>query len=165
GRVPIRNGRRRCVWFHAVSVGEVNLLQTLLTRFEERHPEWDMVISTTTRTGFELAQKKYGGRMIFYSPLDFSWAVAAALRRIRPDLLVLAELEVWPNLVARAKKKNVKVAVVNGRLSEKSFRGYRRARWLLVETFRSLDLVAAQSETYAERFRALGTPADRVVNT
>ena len=150
------------IWLHAVSVGEVNLLQTLLTRFEERHPEWDVVISTTTRTGFELAQKKYGGRTIFYSPPDFSWAVSSALRRVRPPLPVLAELEVWPNLVALAKRQGVKVAVVNGRLSEKSFDGYRRARWLLADTFRALDLVAAQNDEYAERFTALGARPDSV---
>ena len=88
------------------------------------------MISTTTRTGFALARKKYAGYQVFYCPLDFSWAVRQALRRIRPAVLVLAELEMWPNLIRAARDYGAAVAMVNGRLSEKSFRGYSgSARW------------------------------------
>lgn len=162
GRVPKRSGHRPCIWLHAVSVGEVNLLQTMLGRLELEHPECDIVISTTTQTGFALAQKKYLPRTVFYAPLDFSWATHRAVRRLRPDLLILAELEVWPNLVGEVKRRGGKVAVINGRLSEGSFHGYKRFSAWFRSTFGQLDLVAAQNEEYAERFRALGCDASRV---
>ena len=128
GRVPVRPGNERCIWLHAVSVGEVNLLGPLLARLEQQHPDWVYMISTTTKTGFDLAKKKYGPRTVFYCPLDFSWSVRKAVKRIRPNLLVLAELELWPNLIRAAKKHGARVAVVNGRLSDRSLRGYRRVR-------------------------------------
>jgi len=156
GRLPRRGGDARCLWLHAVSVGEVNLLEPLLARWERLHPDWDCVISTTTQAGFALAKKKYAPRLVVYCPLDFTWAVNRAIRRIRPALLVLTELELWPNLIAAAKRSGAKVAVVNGRLSEKSFRGYRRLAWLVRPVLAQLDLVAAQNKEYAERFRALG---------
>jgi len=99
---------------------------------------------------------------VFYCPLDFSWAVRAAVRRIRPNVLVLAELELWPNLVRAARRQGARVAVVNGRLSEHSFRGYRRIRPLVARLLSRVDLVAVQDETYAERFRRLGAPAGAV---
>jgi 3-deoxy-D-manno-octulosonic-acid transferase len=163
GRVPRRTGDRTCAWFHAVSVGEVNLLATLLRELAREHSDWDCVVSTTTKTGLALARKKYPELSVFYCPLDFSWAVRAAVRRIRPDLLVLAELELWPNLIRAANEGGAAVAVVNGRLSEKSFRGYRRIAPLMRRLLASVDLIAAQNETYAERFRRLGAP-DRAVH-
>ena len=78
---------KRRIWLHAVSVGEVNLLQPVLQELEQRYPDWESVISTTTKTGYELARQKYSPRTVFYCPLDFSWAVKTALRRIQPDLL------------------------------------------------------------------------------
>jgi 3-deoxy-D-manno-octulosonic-acid transferase len=131
GAAPQRDSDRPCIWFHAVSVGEVNLLSVLLKQAREKRPDVECVISTTTMTGHELATKKYAGQAVFYCPLDFSWAVRRAMRRVRPSLLVLAELELWPNLVRAAKEQGAQVAIVNGRLSEKSYRGYRRIRRLL----------------------------------
>lgn len=162
GAAPRRTSQGECVWFHAVSVGEVTLLKTLITRFESVHPDVECVISTTTSTGYELAQRMYAPRTVFYCPLDFSWAVRRALRRVRPSMLVLAELEVWPNLIREAKASGVKVAVVNGRLSERSARGYGRAVALLRPFFARLDLVLAQTTTYAQRFLDLGARPDVV---
>ena len=156
GLVPWRHSLRPCVWLHAVSVGEVNLLTALVKEFERRDLDCDFVISTTTVTGYELARKRHPQRTVFYLPLDFSWAVRRALARLRPDLLVLVELELWPNLIRAARRAGVRVAVVNGRLSEKSFRGYRRIRPLVGHLLRQINLIAAQNETYADRFLALG---------
>jgi 3-deoxy-D-manno-octulosonic-acid transferase len=153
---------KTCIWLHAVSVGEVNLLAPLLRMIEQQRPDWQCVISTTTATGMALARKKYAQNPVFYCPLDFSWAVNAAMRRIRPDVLVLAELELWPNLIRAAKQHGAKVAVINGRLGEKSFRGYRRIRPLVAGLLRQIDLLAVQDETYAERFRALGARPETV---
>lgn len=156
GRVPRREGDRPCIWLHAVSVGEVNLLQTTLEQLGCQRPDVELVISTTTKTGYDLARGKYAEHTVFYCPLDFSWAVRNALGRIRPDLLVLAELELWPNLIRAAHASNTKVAIINGRLSDKSFRGYRRLRPLVSSLLRSLKLIAVQDELTAERFRQLG---------
>jgi len=162
GRVPPRQGNRPCVWLHAVSVGEVNLLGPLLAELERRHPAVECVVSVTTKAGYDLARKKYASRSVFYCPLDFSWAVRAALARLRPDVLLLAELELWPNLIRAARRRGVRVAVFNGRLSERSFRGYRRLRPLWRRVLADVDLVAAQSQQYADRFRRLGAAAARV---
>ena len=120
GIVPRRQGEETCLWFHAVSVGEVNLVRPLLEEIRRRRPEWQCVLSTTTMTGMALATKRYPDLTVFYCPLDFSWAVSAAMGRIRPDVLVLAELELWPNLIGAARRRGTKVAVINGRLSENS---------------------------------------------
>jgi 3-deoxy-D-manno-octulosonic-acid transferase len=162
GHLARRDSRGPCIWFHAVSVGEVNLLAPLLERWERLHPEWECVISTTTQTGYALATKRYSPRQVFYCPLDFTWSVRRVLRRIRPDVLVLTELELWPNLIELSRERGVKVAVINGRLSERSFRGYSRIGWLVRRVLAQVNLIAVQDETYAERFRKLGTPADRV---
>jgi 3-deoxy-D-manno-octulosonic-acid transferase len=156
------DGGKKCVWFHAVSVGEVNLLIPLLKIIKERMPDWECVISSTTKTGLELAKKKFPDLASFYCPLDFTWAAATAMRRIRPDVFVLAELELWPNLIRAAKKCGAKVVVINGRLGEKSFRGYSRIRPFIAKILRKIDLVAVQDETYAERFCMLGTPTENV---
>ena len=153
---------RYCVWFHAVSVGEVSSLGPLLSEIARGHPDWHLVLSTTTATGHALAQRKYPELSVFYCPLDFSWATRRAANRIRPNLLVLTELELWPNLIRAASRAGARVAVINGRLSQRSHQGYRRlgpaVRWML----RQIDLLVVQSETYRQRFVDLGAPPDRV---
>lgn len=162
GMVPERNGERPCVWFHAVSVGELQLLRPLIREYRNRWPDWDIVISSTTITGRKLARESYPELTTFYSPFDFSWAVGKALSRIRPNILVLAELELWPNLLSMADEDQVDVVIVNGRLSERSFRGYRRVRWLMRSILSKLTAVAAQNDTYARRFLELGAKSETV---
>lgn len=160
GLAPRRDGDAFCLWFHAVSVGEVNLLKPLIDRIKTIHPDWECVISTTTKTGYALAGQKYEDHLVFYCPLDFSWATRTAMRRLRPDLLLLAELELWPNLIRFAKARGASVGIVNGRLSQKSFRGYRRLRPLVRNMLQRLDLIAVQNVEYAERFADLGARAE-----
>ncbi|NMC18870.1 MAG: 3-deoxy-D-manno-octulosonic acid transferase, partial [Thermogutta sp.] len=162
GAAPRREGRHPCIWFHAVSVGEVNLLPPLIQSLRAAYPRWEVVVSTTTRTGMEVARKRFPDLIVFYSPLDFSWAVARALRRIRPSILVLAELEIWPNLVRAAKARGVRLAIINGRLGDKSFAGYRRGRFLLRPIFAAFDLVAVQDAEGKRRFEHLGADASAV---
>lgn len=165
GNVPVRKGDRPCVWLHAVSVGEVNLLGTLIGELQSRSPEFELFISTTTKTGYDLARKKYADHTVFYCPLDFSWAVRQAMNRVRPDALVLAELELWPNLIAAAKEQGASVAIVNGRLSEKSHRGYQRIARLIAPVLQKIDLIAAQDKTTAKRFSSLGAKRQTVKTT
>ena len=151
-----------CVWMHAVSVGEVNLLEPLLQQLQTNYPRSKFVISTTTATGMQLAKRKYSSCSVFYFPIDFSWAVKNVLRRLAPNLLVLAELEIWPNLIRVAHDRNVPVVVINGRLSEKSYLGYFKRQFLFRRTFQRLDQVVAQSAEDARRFVALGCPDAKV---
>lgn len=162
GAIPRRQGNRPCVWFHAVSVGEVNLLASPLAEIGRRRPGWDRLVSTTTLAGYALAKKKYPQVTVFYCPLDFSWATRAAMRRARPTLLVLAELELWPNLIRAAREQGAQVAIINGRLGDRSFRGYRKLRRLIERWLASLDLIAAQNDECAQRFLALGARPETV---
>jgi 3-deoxy-D-manno-octulosonic-acid transferase len=162
GLVPRRTKAGPCIWFHAVSVGEVNLLAPLLAEFARRRPEVQCVVSTTTRTGMQLARQKYPELLTCYCPLDFTWAVRRAMARLRPDVLVLVELELWPNLIGAARGQGARVAVINGRLSESSFRGYRRIRRLASQVLGQLDLIAVQDESYRRRFAALGAHPEQL---
>lgn len=149
-------------WFHAVSVGEVLLLQSVLAELQRRVPQAEILITTTTATGQGVAREKYPQLRHAYCPLDFSWAVHNAFQRIRPTHFVLVELELWPNMVLAAKRSGAKLMLINGRLSERSFRGYARLRGLMQFLLGQFDMIAAQSETYAQRFLKLGAPTDRV---
>ena len=142
-----------------MSVGEVLLLKSMVGDLSRRRPGWDVVISTTTRTGLAVARRTYPDLVTFYAPMDFSWATRRAMARIRPTVLALVELELWPNLIRAAKCSGVGVAIVNGRLSHRSHRGYRRLRGPLGPTLRRIDAVAAQTEEYAARFIDLGVRA------
>src|SRR3954452_18997582 len=162
GKAPLRIGDRPCVWFHAVSVGEVLLLRPLVGELMRRRPGWEVVVSTTTATGLAVARRTYPDLVTFYAPLDFSWATRRALARVRPTVLALVELELWPNLVWSAKRAGACVAIINGRLSPRSHRGYHTLRGPLGPTIRRLDAVAAQTEEYAARFVDLGVPRQRI---
>ena len=162
GEAPWRIGDRPCLWFHAVSVGEVLLLRPLVKEMARRRPNWDVVISTTTTTGLAVARRTFPDLITFYAPLDFSWATRRALGRIRPSVLALVELELWPNLIRAAKQSGAKVAINNARLSARSYRGYRSLRGPLATTLRRIDVVAAQDADYARRFVDLGIPGDKI---
>jgi 3-deoxy-D-manno-octulosonic-acid transferase len=165
GRVPPRQGGGDCIWLHAVSVGEVLQLQPLLDQLAARRPDCELTISTTTATGFDVARERYPGRQVIFFPLDFSWAVRAALSRIRPTLVALVELELWPNFVQAAAERGIPIALVNGRISERSFRGYRKIRPLMQRMLKQINLLAVQSGTYAERLLALGADQARIYVT
>lgn len=154
------------VWFHGVSVGEIHLLATVVAAFRKRHPHARCVISSTTDTGLAEARSRFADCTVIAWPFDFTWAVAAALDAVRPSLVVLAEGEMWPNFLAAAKRRGIPVAVINARLSPRSFGRYRRiaatARRLM---FRHVDVIAVQSADYAERFRQLGVVNLRVTGS
>jgi 3-deoxy-D-manno-octulosonic-acid transferase len=165
GLVPRRDSTATCAWLHAVSMGEVNLIAPLIAEIQRRHPDWEIAISTTTLTGYTLAKTRYNEHAVFYCPLDFSWAVRRAVERVRPKILILAELELWPNLIAAARAAGARVAIVNGRLGDRSFRGYRRARPLVGRVLAQLDLIAAQNALYADRFLEIGARSETLFVT
>ncbi len=152
---------RNAVWLHGSSAGDVVALVPLVERLAAQG--MPVTLSTWTRSGELMARQRLDPRtVVFRQPLDFAGPVGLVLRRIRPTMLVLECLELWPRLVACSLRQGVKVAVVNGRLSEKSLRRYRRARWLFRSCFEGLSLVTALDEAHASRFIAAGVPADRV---
>lgn len=166
GRVPGRpEGTSQHLWLHAVSVGEVNLLAPLISELQQIYPGITFHITTTTKAGHELAKTKYAQHTVSYAPLDFSWAVDRAYQNIQPDAVLLAELELWPNLIRFADRHDAKIAVVNGRLSEKSHRGYSRIRFLVGPLLRKLDWIGAQDDSYAHRFIDLGADPSKVLVT
>ncbi len=167
GRVGIRTAHgRRVAWFHAVSVGEVNLLATLVPAFRKRNSDWLIVVSSTTDTGLAEARKRFSDLDVIAWPFDFSWAVAAALDSVKPALVVLTESELWPNFLAAAATRGVPVVVVNARMSPRSFRRLSRVgsatRRLI---FRHVARFAVQESEYAGRLEQLGVPAAKLVVT
>lgn len=165
GRMEAREGMGPCVWLHGVSVGEVLSLKPLVEETGRQMPEWEVVVSTTTRTGREVAEREYPGQRVFHFPLDFSWVVDKVFRLIRPTCVLLAEGELWPNFLAVAERRGVPVAVVNGRLSEKSIRGYRMMRRLLGAKYHGIRLWCVQSEREAAKVRMLGVGEESLIVT
>lgn len=162
GRCPPRLGQRPCIWIHGVSVGEIRAAAPLIDALERELPGYEVVLSTTTGTGQEVARRGYPDRRVFYYPLDLSFSVRRCFDAIRPDLVVLVELEIWPNFLGEAWRRRVPVALVNGRISEKSYRGYRLVRRWLFDPIGKIGRFCVQDETYAERFRRLGIPARQI---
>jgi 3-deoxy-D-manno-octulosonic-acid transferase len=158
----LKTQNSKLVWFHGVSVGEVHLLRQVIAAFRRRHPGWQCVVSTTTDTGFDEARKHFPDLPVFFWPFDFSWAVRRALRRVRPSLVVLAECELWPNFLLAARRQGVPVAVINARMSPRSFGRYHRLGGLARRLLSRVDLFAAQTADYATHLRQLGAPAERV---
>ncbi|MBK7404444.1 MAG: hypothetical protein IPJ41_07345 [Phycisphaerales bacterium] len=159
---PKQPGRPR-VLVHAVSVGEVNALRELVPMLA---PEAEVVVSASTDTGLARGREVFAGVCpVVRYPLDGSGAVRRFLDAVEPDVVGLVELELWPNFISACQERRIPVAVINGRLSERSFRGYRRiSRWIS-PSFAGLSLAAVQNEAYAGRFAAMGVPAERVVLT
>jgi 3-deoxy-D-manno-octulosonic-acid transferase len=162
GRLPVsKPDTVRRAWFHAVSVGEVLQLQVVISQFEQTNPDTEIVVTTTTVTGLAVAREKFSQHTICYFPLDFSWAVRNAVRRIQPSLVVLVELELWPNFIQEVHRKGIPLALINGRMSEKRFRGYRKIRPLIWRLLQRFDLLAMQNDVYAQRLTELGSPAEK----
>ena len=150
------------IWLHGVSVGEVQLLSVLAAEIRRQAENGgrrvDCVISSSTTTGLEVAAKRFGTDHTFPCPLDFTWAVNRVLDHVRPDLLVLGELELWPNLLACAHARGIPIVVANARMSEQSAQGYGRIRPLVRRMLANVSLVIARSQEDADRFTSFAPP-------
>ncbi len=165
GRLPVylNVDGERSIWIHAVSVGEVLAARPLVPALRERFPGHRIFLSTTTMTGNAVARKNVrGADGLFYAPLDFPHPVRRALEVLNPSLLVLVETELWPNLIHEAHRRGTRTALVNGRVSPRSFPRYLRFSRLLRSLLSEIDLFLMQGEPHAERIRAMGAPAERV---
>ena len=164
GRTPPRlkrDGTAGCIWIHAVSVGEVLAVSNLVRELERAAPGTPILVSTTTLTGQQLAREKFGDDRVFFLPLDFGFSVRPYLRLLRPRLLVLAETELWPNLLHMAKRQGAAVAIVNARISDRSFPRYRRFRRLFAPVLSEVDLFLAQTHEDCTRLLEIGAAAGR----
>jgi 3-deoxy-D-manno-octulosonic-acid transferase len=165
GKVAARLVDGPAVMIHAVSVGEMNATPALVKLLRNARPDLHVIISSTTDTGlargFELYEKDDHVQVIRY-PLDFSSAVRRALDAVRPDVVVLMELELWPNFMRECELRYIPVVLANGRLTEQSFRSYRRGKVVTKSMFRRLTVACVQDAEYAKRFVDCGVPEDRV---
>jgi 3-deoxy-D-manno-octulosonic-acid transferase len=155
GRIPARTSNKPVIWVHAVSVGELQLAKPLVDGIRAQHPGHEVVITHTTKTGEEVAAKLYPDLMRFYSPLDFSWVVAKVMRALKPDLIILVELELWPNFLLEAGRRNIPVLIANGRISERSAAGYGRNAWFFRKPFAAITRAAVQNPEYGARLSRL----------
>jgi 3-deoxy-D-manno-octulosonic-acid transferase len=165
GRGEARASDRPCLWLHAVSVGEVLLLRPVIEEIRRKRPDVEIWLSTTTHTGQAVAREKFPDCQVLYFPLDFTWSVRRALDRVRPDVVGLVELELWPNFIRAVADRGIPLVLVNGRIGEKSFRGYRRIRFLMRRVLGAFTSLGMQSPEYARRMIELGAVTERVTVT
>jgi 3-deoxy-D-manno-octulosonic-acid transferase len=159
--VGLRDGLPSSIWLHGSSAGEVAVLRPLVARLERDYPSTPLVISAFTATGLATARKLYARHRVVPLPVDLSFVVARYLRSLNPRLLVVAESEFWPNLISLVHGRGVPVALVNGKMSAKSFRVHARTR-LVSRVLAKFSVLAVQTEEHAQRFLALGVPGARL---
>jgi 3-deoxy-D-manno-octulosonic-acid transferase len=169
GAVPpglTARGEKPAIWVHAVSVGEVVAASAVVVALRQKFPSHRVLVSTTTSTGQKLAAQRFGAGNVFYFPLDFAFAIRPYLIALRPELVVVAETEFWPNFLRLAKRSGARIAVINCRISDRSFPGYRRFRFwlprLLEKTLANVDVFLAQTDEDQKRVIEIGAPASKV---
>ncbi|MBW1991710.1 MAG: 3-deoxy-D-manno-octulosonic acid transferase [Deltaproteobacteria bacterium] len=152
------------IWLHGVSVGEILSALPLVEELRKQLPGAGFIVSTGTETGQALARRHFSplGACVCYFPLDVPWAVQGYLNRLRPEVFIALESELWPNFLVSARRRGVRLALLNARLSDKSFRRYSRLRRLALDLFNLFEIIAAGSPQDYERLRRLGLPPDKV---
>jgi 3-deoxy-D-manno-octulosonic-acid transferase len=163
---PSRSHPSSLIWVHAVSVGEVMAALPLIKKLRERYPLKQIVLSTITDTGQKVAREQAsGGTAVVYLPFDLPFLLKNVLKQRRPDVLLIIETELWPNLCRVFKENRVPVVLLNGRISEKSFDGYKKLSFFMKNVLSYIDMFCMQSAEYAERIRLLGVESSRVTIT
>jgi 3-deoxy-D-manno-octulosonic-acid transferase len=164
GFVPTRlnDAQPGSIWVHAVSVGEVLAVSQLISELQRQYPDRQIFVSTTTATGQKLARQRFGENRAFFMPLDFGFAVRRYLNALKPQLIVIAETEFWPNLLHLAGKRQTSLAIVNARISDRSFPRYKRFKWFFGRVLSEVDLFLAQTADDAQRLREIGASTERV---
>ncbi len=149
--------QKQSLWIHAVSVGEVLSLQNLIKKIKEKHPAWTIHFSTLTNTGMRVAKEKLtDADNIFFVPLDFKYVVRKFFSILRPRVFVLAESELWPNLLREANRQTKGVLLINGRISSRSFKRYSRFKFIAKKIIKNIDLFLVQTEKDKENLERIG---------
>ncbi len=155
--------RSRKIWIHAVSVGEVLAVLPLVRRVRVEFPEHSLLVSTTTATGQELARTKLRDSVhCFFFPLDFAWVTRRVLRQIQPDLVVIAETEVWPHFLRQCQRQRIPVLLANGRISDRSVKNYERITWMTRKVLPWFSACLMQTSSDCERIVRIGAPREKV---
>lgn len=164
---PLETNGRPVIWIHCVSVGETQAARPLVRGLRERFPGHSIAVSTTTLTGQNIAREVFKSDVdkIFYFPFDWRWIVRRTLSVVSPAAVLIMETELWPNFLRECRARQIPVAIMNGRLSEQSFRRYRMIKGFMARVLSSLTLAAVQTEADGERLRALGLNAAKVFVT
>lgn len=169
GMLTERVSSKPGIWVHGASVGEVITAKSIIGKIDEEFPEWETFISASTNTGFSVAEKIFSDKTVLYFPLDLSWITKKVICLTRPCFILLIELELWPNFLVSANKKNIPVIVVNGRISNRSLKAYRTISRISKGFHDSLtnemNTYCARTELDAQRFRELGIPGNQVFVT
>ena len=156
-------GTRGAVWVHAVSVGEVIAASPLLTRIRERYPSRTIILSTITDTGQRVAgERSPGDTKIIYLPFDIPTILKSVLEKVRPEILIIIETELWPNMFRVFGERGVPVVLMNGRISERSYRGYKKLSFFMRNVLSYVNFFGMQDDEYAERIRSLGVDGARI---
>ncbi len=151
------------IWVHAVSVGEIKAVERLLERLQEQFPKNPLVVSTVTPAGQALARERSDIiHSTFYFPIDLPWCVRRVLDRIAPEIVIIAETEIWPNFLRECRIRGIRVMMINGRISDRSFNRYRLVRHWLERVFKDYTIIGMQSETDRQRIEAIGADPQRV---
>ncbi len=163
GILPANLNLDRPIWVHAVSVGEAVSVKGLVTQLRKAYPNKKLVISTVTATGNKIAQGLIGpGDLLIYLPLDVSFIVRHVLKRINPSLFIIAETEIWPNLISQLYKQNIPIVTVNGRISDSSYSGYSAIKYIIRPILRKVSIFLLQSDTDASRLESLGVAKEKI---
>ncbi len=155
----IKREKEKSIWFHGVSVGEVLLLRNLVAALEKNYK---IIISSTTLSGKTVAYKNYPSCRVIYFPFDLSFCIKRAIRLINPRIFISLETEIWPNLYYHLKKRNIPVIILNGRISDKAFRWYKKVKWIMRKILKNVDFIGVQNQKYKERFLFLGVDKEKI---
>jgi 3-deoxy-D-manno-octulosonic-acid transferase len=161
---PFVRDSRPVIWLHCVSVGETNAARPLVEEIKTSFPNHQLVVSTTTKTGQDLAKKVFGGKAdaIVYFPFDFKFSVRRAIKHFKPSLVLLMETEIWPRFIYEVKQAGAKISIVNGRLSERSASRYSFVRSFISNVLANVDLALMQGTADAKRLISLGMSEAKV---
>jgi 3-deoxy-D-manno-octulosonic-acid transferase len=162
-RQQLRNGSD--IWIHAVSVGEVMLARVLIEKLREQNPNLTVVLSTTTATGYRVAERLADDKtVIVFNPIDFLWSVRSAFETFKPRRLIMIEAEIWANYIWCAKRRGIRIYLVNARLSSKSEERFRKFRWVTRPVMQEVDLIFAQCEEDVARLTRAGFASEAIFN-
>jgi 3-deoxy-D-manno-octulosonic-acid transferase len=157
-----RKKNEKLAWFHAVSVGETVALEILLKKFHEKFPEYKILVSNITSTGHERAKKIKEANYVVFLPLDLAFITNKIAAKTKPELFVIIETEIWPHMLRSMKDQNSKIALVNGRISDKSFKGYKKLRFFFKKVLDNFDIICMQTDEYKERIILMGANPEKV---
>jgi len=154
----------KSIWVHALSVGEVISAQPIIESIREKYPEKKVVHTVKTDQGIEVAKRTLAEKVdgIYFLPFDFWWAIAKLVKHINPDIFILVETDIWPGLISHLKNKKIKIILVNGRVSPRTFAGYKKLRFYFKKVLNDIDLLLMQSELDSNRLREVGISPEKI---